>query len=231
MLRGLLILGAAFVALQPGATAQKGFPFDTPFDFNDKFYRQNGVEPDLFEEGTHVTPDSPNATSGKSKDKTRNKTRILEVNGGYDSVGALLYYPAPPAFVPAEAFLDNEKGEAALEIANKFRAFIFPKAKGLPLSPAPPNRRQDNMFDTSSGYLTVNPLGLWRITFPAYTDAALNTPEGQAKLAELESRNGLDLDGTPIIKRLSEINELEALGYLDLNQRPEDGSAGSPWVV
>ena len=102
---------------------------------------------------------------------------------------------------------------------------------GDPLSPAAPNRRQDNVFDTSSGYLSANPLGLWRITFPRYTDDAYNTPGGQAKLAELEARNGVDLDGTPVIKRLSEVNELDALGYLDLRQRPVDGSAGPPWVV
>ena len=101
----------------------------------------------------------------------------------------------------------------------------------MPTSPAPPNRRQDNVFDTSSGYLTVNPLGLWRITFPRYTDEAFNTPEGIAKLAELAALNGLDLDGTPVIKRLNEINELEGLGFLELVQRPDDGSAGSPWVV
>ena len=87
------------------------------------------------------------------------------------------------------------------------------------------------MFDTSSGYVTDNPLGLWRITFPRFTDEALFTAEGQEKLDELRARNGTDLDGTPVIKRLSEINELEALGYLDLLQRPEDGSEGGPWVV
>ena len=204
-------------------------PFHTPFDFNDNFYRENGLEPDRF--ATRIDPQGVSATSGSSIDSTRNDTRILEVNGGYDSVGALLYYPAPPAFFPAESFLPGPRGDEAHQIANQFRAFIFPRRDGDPLSPAPPNRRQDNVFDTSSGYLTVNPLGLWRITFPRFTDDALQTAAGQAKLLELEQRNGLDLDGTPVVKRLSEIDELEALGFLELRQRPEDGSAGAPWVV
>ena len=218
-------------APRPAAAMGGGgdFPFHTPFDFTDKFYRKNGLEPDLFE--THISPDDANATFGVSIDKTRNNTRILEANGGFDSAGALLYYPAPPAFFPAEAFLDNAAGDHARELANLFRAFIFPKRDGEPMSPAPPNRRHDNVFDTSSGYLTANPLGLWRITFPRFTDEALFTPEGQAKLEELRALNGTDLDGTPVIKRLSEILELEELGYLDLIQRPEDGSNGSPWVV
>jgi len=230
--RTLFVLGLAVLCLQ-GAVfgqAKKKLPFHTPFDFKDSFYKKNGLDPKLF--NTRLTPDDANAAKGKSKDKTRNKTRILEINGGYNAVGELLYYPAPPANFFDEAFLDNEKGDLAREVANEFRAFLFPKADGgLPLSPAPPNRRQDNLFDTSSGYLTDNPLGLWRITFPAYTAAATETPEGIAALAVLEERNGLDLDGTPILKRLSEIKDLEAQGFLVLNQRNEDGSDGFPWVV
>ncbi len=65
------------------------------------------------------------------------------------------------------------------------------------------------MFDTTSGYFSCNPLGLWRLTFPRFTDLALNSDEGKAKLDELRERNGADKDGTPIIKRLSEIDELD----------------------
>ncbi len=230
--RTLFALGLAVLCLQGAVFGQanKKLPFDTPFDFKDGHYKKNGLDPSQFT--FRISPDDANATKGKSKDKTRNKTRIIEVNGGYNSVGELLYYPAPPANLVAESFLDNAAGEHALEVANEFRAFLFPKKDGgLPLSPAPPNRRQDNMFDTSSGYLTDNPLGLWRLTFPAYTEAGLTSPEGIAALAELEERNGLDLDGTPIIKRLSEINDLEAQGFIVLNQRNPDGSDGFPWVV
>jgi hypothetical protein len=153
------------------------------------------------------------------------------VLGGYDAPGALLYYPKPPAPMMPGAFTDNAEGEAAKAIANQFRAFLFPLA-GVPLlSSAAGERRQGNVFDTSSGYFHTNPLGLWRLTFPHYTQAALNTPDGQAKLNDLRARNGEDKDGNPLLKRLSEINELEALGYLDLLQRNEDGSDGPPWVV
>lgn len=204
-------------------------PFHTPFDFNDQHYKSLGLNPKKF--ATRISPDDANATLGVSLDPTRNTTRILGINGGFDSAGVELYYPDPPVFFPAEAFTNDKAGKDARKVANQFRAFIFPKRDGDPYSPAPSNRRHDNVFDTSSGYLTKNPLGLWRITFPRYTDYAFVSPEGQAKLAELEARNGLDLDGTPVIRRLSEVLELEKLGFLDLIQRPEDGSQGAPWVV
>ena len=222
----VLVAGAAAATAQgPQAT----FPFHTPFDFNNEYYLRNGLDPTQF--ATRIRPDDPNATPGRSLDPTRNGTRILEVNGGFDAAGALLYYPAPPVFFPVEAFTNNSAGEGAHAIANKFRAFIFPLKDGDPLSPDPANRRHDNVFDTSSGYLGRNPLGLWRITFPRFTNTALNTAAGQAALDVLRNRNGVDLDGTPVIKRLSEINDLEARGYLELLQRPEDGSEGPPWVV
>ncbi|MEM7200668.1 MAG: hypothetical protein AAF628_10405 [Planctomycetota bacterium] len=209
--------------------AAEGFPFHTPFDFKDRFYVENGLDPTKLT--MRLVPNDVNCTRGRSKDPTRNQARILEINGGYDSVGSLLFYPAPPAFIPPDAFLPSPRGAEARDLANKFRAFIFPRRDGLPLSPAAANRRQDNVFDTSSGYSTVNPLGLWRITFPRYTDEALYTAAGQAKLDELRARNGTDLDGTPVLKRLSEIEDLEKLGLLELRQRPVDGSAGEPWVV
>ena len=199
-----------------------------PFDFSDGFYLVNGLDPDEFD--SRVSPDDPNATLGASPDPEHNDTQILEANGGFDSAGQLLYYPAPPATFSAEAFLPNEAGHRARSIANEFRAFIFPLRDGNPTGPPVSNRRHDNMFDTSSGYLTHNPLGLWRVTFPRYTDEAL-FPKWHPMLDDLAFRNGLDLDGTPIIKRLSEIDALEALGLLDLIQRPEDGSEGFPWVV
>jgi hypothetical protein len=199
-----------------------------PFDFSDEFYIQNGIDPAKF--NSRVKPEDANATLDTSPDSKHSDTRILEVNGGFDSAGQLLYYPAPPATFSADAFLPNAAGQRARKIANEFRAFIFPLRNGDPTGPPVFNRRHDNMFDTSSGYLTDNPLGLWRVTFPRYTDKAL-FPKWDPKLEELALRNGLDLDGTPIIKRLSEIFELESLGLVDLIQRPEDGSAGFPWVV
>lgn len=205
------------------------FPFHTPFDFKDSFYLENGVDPAGF--AKRLTPDDPAATKGRSLDPTKNNTRILAILGGYDAAGALLYYPKPPAPMTPAAFTPDHKGERAKILANNFRAFLFPEAGAGLLSSAADERRQGNVFDTSSGYFHTNPLGLWRLTFPHYTDDALNTPDGQDKLDELRARNGEDNDGNPLLKRLSEINELEKLGYLDLLQRSEDGSDGPPWVV
>ncbi len=199
------------------------------FDFNDGFYRSNGINPRNLV--ARKQPDGVVAVKDSSTDPTRGRVRILAVNGGFDAAGALLYYPDPPAMFFADAFTTNRTGEEARIIADRFRAFIFPKRDGDPLVPAPPNRRQDNLFETTMGYLTHNPLGLWRLTFVRYSEAAFDTEDGQRALAELSARNGTDLDGTPVFRRLHEILDLEAQGYVELSERPDDGSAGPPWVV
>ncbi|MFQ5520314.1 MAG: hypothetical protein ACE5FK_02850, partial [Candidatus Methylomirabilia bacterium] len=110
-------------------------------------------------------------------------------------------------------------------------AFIFPKAEGDPLSPAPPNRRQDNIFDTRNGYFGANPLGLWLLTFVSWDGTAVDSVQCQGVKGDLAGKNGRDLDGTPVIKRMSEIEGLEGAGCISLQTRALDGSQGFPWVV
>ena len=180
-------------------------------DFSDGFYRQNGLNPKSadFRRRFEIdgVPNGVQSVETATTDPTRSTTRVLAVNCGYDASGQTLCYPGPPVFFGEGSFMKNRNGDTARELA-EFRAFIFPKASGNPLSPSPPNRRQDNMFETTKGYIGVNPLGLWRLTFVSYTDAAVSSA-GQEVLAPLHIQNGTDLDGTPIIKRLHVLLDLE----------------------
>ena len=201
-------------------------------DFNDTFYVQNGLDPTSpdFRRRFEINgePNGVQAVETDTDDPTRSTTRVLPVNCGYDAAGQPLCYPGPPVFFGEDAFMDNAAGDVARELAN-FRAFIFPKAAGDPLSPAPPNRRQDNMFETTKGYVGANPLGLWRLTFVSYTPAAFVEP-GLSILAPLHVQNGTDTDGTPIVKRMHVLLELEEQGLVEFNLRPI-GEGAEPWVV
>ena len=198
-----------------------GFP---AFEFSDSFYIEEGIDPSVLldrlvgQDGRSVSDSSP---SGDFLD-----VRILETTGGYDHKGKPLYYTTN-AKLNADAFLTEE----ARELADESIAYIFPKAAGNPLVPATPNTRQPNVFDTRHGYFSNNPLGLWRVTFVSYTDAAFNTEDGQEALAELAEENGLDSDGTPLIRRVNEIEDLAEDGFVEIRVRNEDGSEGFPWVV
>lgn len=210
-------------------TVSPGIAFaEPPFDFSDNFYAQNGINPANLR--NRVNGNDGVSMPDLTTDPSRRNVRVTETTGGFNNSGNLIYYNIFGMVMP-DSFTDDEAGLRARQVANDFRAFIFPKRSGEPLSPAPPNRRQDNVFDTRNGYFSNNPLGLWILVFVSYTDLALNTQEGQTALAELAAKNGLDLDGTPIVKSASDIDGLAAHGLVQLRTRAQDGSQGFPWVV
>lgn len=204
------------------------------FQFSDAFYLANGVDPTLT--GDHfVFPDAKpgfNRTAlGTSPDPAvYNDVRVIENTGGFKHNGNLLYYIAPATVMPF-TFTNNAAGDNARAICNEFRAFLFPKANGDPLSPAPPNRRQDNIFETNGGYWSNNPLGCWRLTFVAWDGPNMGSEDCDDFLADQIEEHGVDLDGTGVIRTLSEIEKGVSEGCLRLRQRAEDGSQAFPWVV
>jgi hypothetical protein len=216
-------------------TQIKGSP---PFDFSDAFYLQNGINPANIlnrVNGTCPPNDMPSCSvvDKSNTNPDRDNIRILSTTGGFDHEGNPLYYDINGMIKP-NAFTNDAAGKTAMDTANFFSAYIFPKASGDPLSPALSNRRQDNVFDTRNGYFVANPLGLWTAVFVSYTpDAVGPTPTAvcQSALAVLANKNGLDLDGTPMIRKAIEVDDLGKKGCAIQQHRPLDGSQGFPWII
>ncbi len=212
-----------------------------PFDFTDKYYRDHGIEPTrLLQRAGTSTNNALNWTICQpgdpapcpNTDPNRNQTRMLQTTGGFAFDGSLLYYSIM-GFIMPNSFTTDSAGDGARQIANQRMAFIFPirRADGSYIpSPALSNRRQDNIFDTSGGYLGEDPLGLWILEFVELTDFGLS-PAGQQILAPYAQKNGVGTDGTPVVESLNEINTLVQQGVFKLVTRNLDGSQGFPWVV
>jgi hypothetical protein len=183
------------------------------------------------------------------RDPDRRDIRILETTGGFNKVGELIYYSVMSSFFPdsftkepggdctdplSTACLDAA-GEHALDLARKFVAYLFPRDPDgdgvVILAPQPPNRRQDNIFDTKGGYFDDNPAGLWTIAFVNYTPAAYSTQAGQEELARLAELHGTSTDGTGIMRTVDEIESLVSKGLAVIRTRRESGKDGFPWVV
>ncbi len=216
-----------------------------PFQFSDAFYLENGIDrlavldhfvfPDA-KFPTVCTTAGPLAFPCRTSLETSpdpdvwNDVRVIETTVGFKHNGNWLSYMAPSKFV-AETFLDNSAGDETLEICNDFRAFLFPLAAGIPDAPGAPNRRQDNIFETNGGYFSNNPLGCWRLTFVAWDGPNVNSSTCQDEADDLADDNGVDKDGTSLIRELNEVEDLEDDGCVTVIQRPEDGSRGFPWVA
>ena len=203
---------------------------DAAFQFSDDFYRANGLDPDEMraQENGATMPsrfgafyrgegDVNTATGTAPDSRFIDDTRITIHNMGFNAAGEMLFYPDPPAFFFESAFLDEE----TKDLTNESFVFIFPRT--IPgavntvagcdgnvtpedlLAPGPCNRRQDNIFDTGNGYLTDNPLQLWRIMFVTWDGPDVETPECQAEMARLAAKNGLDTEGTPTLTTVAEV--------------------------
>ncbi len=227
------ILTAALIACCAVAIAQD--KLQPPFDFTNAYYLANGLNPVnivMRVNGTCPANDKPSCSvpDNSNTDPNRRNIRVLSTTGGFDREGNPLYYNIF-GMVNPNTFTNDTAGQNAMNIANSFEAYIFPKASGNPLSPDLGNRRQDNLFDTGSGYFVANPLGIWSAVFVSYTPAAFNTAEGQKILATLAAQNGTDLDGTPMIRHIKEIDFLERKGLAQEQRRNPDGSQGPPWII
>ncbi len=231
----LLGLIAVAVAVRRPLATRADDAHPPPFDFNDAYYAANGINPTMIRERAGTAARNPLhwTVDNSNTDPNHRNIRILETTGGFNNSGSLIYYSIMGTVFP-DTFSSDAAGENAKAIANHFRAFIFPKdpnhTGNVILSPAPPNRRQDNLFDTRDGYFSNNPLGLWILAFPVYTPKAF-TPEGQAILASIGAMNGFDLDGTPKLTTADLIDDLASKGILQIRTRAQDGSQGFPWVI
>jgi len=231
----LVLIALALVGSPPGSARADTKANPPPFDFADSFYLQNGINPTNIlgrVNGTCPANDKPacSVVDNSNTDPNRRNIRVLSTTGGFDREGNNLYYNIFGMVMP-NTFTNDAAGHNAMAIANSFEAYIFPKASGNPLSPDLPNRRQDNLFDTGNGYFVANPLGLWTAVFVSYTPAAFNTDDGQKILATLAAKNGTDLDGTPMIRQVKEIDFLERKGLAEEHTRALDGSQGFPWII
>lgn len=210
---------------QHGAAVGRG----AGFQFSDGFYAAHGIDAQEMrdQENGAMGPSRFGAFyrgigdafvgAGTAPDgRFLDDTRIRIHNMGFNAAGEMLFYPDPPAFFFESAFLNQE----TKDLTNRSFVFIFPRTvdgpnpvagcNGSPvahdlLDPGPCNRRQDNLFDTGNGYLTANPLQLWRIVFVTWDGPDVDTPACQARMAQQAARNGVDTDGTPIFTTVREI--------------------------
>lgn len=194
------------------------------FDFSDAFYRQNGIDP------TKIAGRPGGAAAGSvvdtTTDPTRRNVRLTGIVGGHDDNGKPILFGILGT-VQANAFTNDAAGRAARQIADKYVAYIFPKAGSNPLSPA--QKRQDELIPLNDGYFSNDPTNIWREAFVNYVPAALSTAAGRKAAQDLLARNGPDADGTPMIRTLGDLQKARQAGIVTVTRRADDGSQGAPW--
>lgn len=199
-------LAAAMFAVTPSASADVT---DRLYDFTDAYYQQNGINPVKLA-GRKQAP-SANAVIDTPNFFWQRNVRVIGTSGTYTSNGSIAYFAVMAGFGP-DGFTNDSAGQRARGIADTYIEYLFPQRTADPIGLA--NARQATIQDTSNGYFSNNPLGLWLHVWVNFTPNAFNTKDGQQALADLARKNGLALDGTPIIKTLSDLNNLYSKGFV-----------------
>ncbi len=187
---------------------------DRLYDFTDAYYAQNGINPAKLA-GRKQAP-SANAVIDKPFFASQRNVRVIGLGGTYTANGSVAYFAVMAGFGP-DGFTNDAAGQRAHQIADTYIEYIFPQRNADPIGLA--NARQATVQDTDHGYFSNDPLGLWLHVWVNYTDAAFSTKDGQKALSDLAKKNGLALDGTPIIKTTSDIQNLNSKGFVTLRTR------------
>lgn len=223
----LLLATGAFAGATPSGAATASTLSDNPppFDFTDRFYKANGVNPNRIlgrvsgTDGISVVDQAP--------DRNHRNVRVTLTIPTYDHSGNL-YFWVPTGSLNGNGFTRDAAGQEARQLAEESAIYLFPKQGTDPLGL---DKRQEDVVDLRNGYFSNNPLGLWVNVFVNWTPEAFNTAEGRETLADLAEDNGVGADGTPVIRTISEIESLADDGFVTQRRRPANGSLGPRYTI
>lgn len=199
---------------------------DRIFDFNNAFYFQNGVDPFKIVNRAKGTP--PRSTFDAPIFPNQTNVRMRATNPAYSHSGSVTFWSVM-GDIFVDGFTNDAAGRRAKQIADRAILYVFPTRTGNPIGLG--NNRQADIVDLRNGYFSGNPLGLWLHVWISYTDRAFNTSDGRKALSDLTKKNGLALDGTPIIRTLSELENLLSKGFAAKRLRNPNGSEGPMYGI
>jgi hypothetical protein len=192
-----------------------------PFDFRDKFYYDNGVEPSMILQRR-------NGLDGLSVFDATTDPRFREVRltaafPAYNYDGKTVFYNAYGELYK-EGFVAGPEGDRAAQAAFDYPIYEFPSAL------YPRSNRQAALVRADDGYFQKNPLGLGVVLLVEFTEQ-INSRKSRAVIDELAARNGISLDGTPIIRTLEELKTLAGKNLVTIREKGADGNGAAPFAL
>lgn len=192
-----------------------------PYDFSDKFYEDNGIVPFLMAE--RRSGEDGMSVFGHTSDPNRRGVRITATMTAYGTNGEMLFFNLYGELQKG-AFLQDPSGDEALKLAERYPVYMFPSAT------VKNSDRQAAMIEIDDSYAQKNPLGIGLAINVEYT-AAIYTEKGSLLMRQFADKNGISLDGTPIIRTLKQLNELTRHGMVKLTVRGAGEPKISPFVA
>ena len=207
-----LVVALFLFASHGTAAAQDGTVLSEelrPFDFSDKYYQVNGIHASTLI-GRKNGADKASVFDFSTDPKFTN-VRIIETRPAYSADGTTIFWNLYGG--ATKASLTDENGGDAYNLAEAYPVYVFPSTtvKG--------SDRQAAMIHPDEAYYAKNPLGIGSIVIIEYT-AKFFTKQAWKVRQAFEEKNGISLDGTPIIKTAGDLADLASEGYVTL-RRPQ----------
>jgi hypothetical protein len=192
-----------------------------PFDFSDKYYQVNGVIASML-------IGRKNGADGESvfdftNDRKYSNVRITSTFPGYDASGGTIFWNYY-AGVSKAGFTEDDNGQRVVALAYEHPLYLFPSTT------VKQSFRQSAMARIDESYYDKNDLGIAAVYVVEYSERIV-TKEGREVLAILAKRNGISLDGTPIIRTAKEIDSLQKEGLITLSQPALDEAYSTPFAI
>lgn len=254
-LAALAALALAICQATPAFAQNSTDPNKNPaqFDFADSFYIANGMNLTALNAANdaRVCVNAPGVRDNSNTSPIHNNCRVPTTIAVFDRNGNVAFFNVMAVLADVSSFnLNDPHGVFSHQQGDQFRAFFSPTQKDVngniattPCSPttssgvgcvtltaAEGSQRQERTFDTDTDYFCTDIMNLWRITYIIFTAQAF-TPQGQKILAPFAQANGTNSDGTPILNKTVDIDNLTSQGLVQQIQPNENGSQGIAWIV
>jgi len=179
-----------------------------PFDFTDKTYEENGIfGPTLVDRKNGADNQS---VIDQGPDTRFRNVRITATLPAYTGEGETIFWNYYGG-ASKESFTNTIEGDIAIDLAYHFPMYVFPSGT------VKNSDRQAAMIRIGPSYFEKNMIGIAAVFLVEYTEAAF-TKMGQFYLQQLSKRNGLSLDGTPIIRTAKEVEDLQTRGLVTVSE-------------
>lgn len=196
-------------------------PEKRPFDFSDRFYKQNGIAADLL--AKRVNGADSYSVFDYIESPDHRGIRIVETRPAYDASGDLRFWNYY-AGIAIDAFTPDAAGHRMQGYAHLYPIYFFPSATTLG------SERQAAMIAVDDTYFEKNMVGTSVTILVEYTPLA-KTAYGKRALARLLKGNGASLDGTPIIRTAAELEQLTNDRLVVQRETPYRTLVNTPYIA
>jgi hypothetical protein len=186
-----------------------------PHDFADKYYAMNGINANNIigrRNGYDIL-----SVIGWSSNPYHRDVRILATLPAYDSNGAVLFF-SPLGEINEKGFTEDTLGSNLREMADNYPIYVFPQDNGYEFSFGKTRQAslmESTMFNPNVGGYSV---GVRSIVMVNYSKRAFGD-EGTEMMEYMLKKNGVSLDGTPLIKSFEDLLILEKYELVTLTKR------------